>query len=95
MNTPSTHQAIELRAAMSGPRYYLAGRALHGGDILQLCFSGGWVTGRYEWDQGQGGRPRFSCSIELEGGGVATHSLEIPERALFRWPPRQEPVPPR
>ena len=46
MNAPA--DTLELRARASGPRFHLAGRPVHGGDTLQLCFSGGWVTGRYE-----------------------------------------------
>jgi hypothetical protein len=53
---------------------------------MQLCFSGGWVTGRFEWSGDPGERPRFSCSIELDGGGVEEHVVEIPDRALLRWP---------
>ena len=55
-------------------------------EVPQLCFSGGWVTGRFEWNGELGEGPRFSCSIELDGGRVAEHSLEIPDGALMRWP---------
>ena len=77
---------IELRAGASGLRYYLADRPVHGGDTLQLCFSGGWVTGRYEWNADPSERPRFHCSIELEGGEVEECSIPIPEGALLRRP---------
>jgi hypothetical protein len=77
---------LELRHGLVGDRYYLDGRLLNGGDILELCFSGGWVTGRYEWNPERAENPRFYCSIELAGGGVTEHVLEIPNRALLRWP---------
>ena len=67
-------------------RWFLSGRALTGGDIVQLCCSGGWLTGRYEHDVGTGAQPTFYFSIELEGGAVSQQSLPIPEGALLRWP---------
>jgi hypothetical protein len=78
--------ALELRSAPSGLRHYLGGRPLHGGDLLQLCFSGGWVTGRYERDREHPDRAWFHCSIELDGGRTAEHVLAIPEGALVRRP---------
>lgn len=80
---PST---LELRAGPSGPRYYLAGRPVSGGSPLQLCFSGGWVTGRYEWSGDYADAPRFFASIELAGGQVEILSFALPEGALLRWP---------
>jgi len=82
----SSPDTLELRARASGPRFCLAGRPVHGGDTLQLCFSGGWVTGRYEWDGDPSTPPRFHCSIELEGGRVEECSLPLPEGALLRRP---------
>ncbi|HWO13986.1 MAG TPA: hypothetical protein VNN80_30995 [Polyangiaceae bacterium] len=37
-------------------------RTLNDGDPVQLCFSGGWVTGRYEWS-GDDAAPRFHFSV--------------------------------
>ncbi len=68
------------------PRYYLGERALSGGDVLQLCISGGWVTGRYEYDPGIQPHPRFHFSIELDGGSQSQQAIELPEGALVRWP---------
>jgi hypothetical protein len=76
---------MQLAPAQGTLRYFLGGRVLNGGDIIQLCCSGGWITGRFEWDQQPDTRPSFFFfSIELEGGKVAQHSLTIPEGALFR-----------
>ncbi|MBI5533599.1 MAG: hypothetical protein HY898_12845 [Deltaproteobacteria bacterium] len=79
-------ETLELRDGLSGPRYYLASRPLAGGTPIQLCFSGGWVTGRFEWSGDYADRPRMHCSIELCGGGTFDHSFEIPEDAIVRWP---------
>ncbi len=68
------------------PRYYLAGRPVNGGDTLQLCLSGGWVTGRYEYDPGMQAHPTFHFSVELDGGEQAARSIELPEGALLLWP---------
>ena len=77
---------LKLGRAQGGERYFLGGRIVRGGDIVQLCCSGGWITGRFEWDHGMGTGPTFYFSIELEGGGVVQQSLELPEGALLRWP---------
>jgi len=79
-------RSLELRDGASGPRYYLANRPVPGASVVDMCFSGGWVTGRVEWSGDPTDRPRFFCSIELDGGGVEEHVVEIPERALLRWP---------
>ena len=78
-------KSLELRDGPSGPRYYLTGKPVPGASVVEMCFSGGWVTGRFEWSGEPGERPRFFCSIELDGSGTAEHSVEIPERALLRW----------
>ena len=68
-------------------RHYLSGRPVNGGDTIELCFSGGWVTGRYEWNSEQSEQqPSFHCSIVVDGGGVVERVIEIPENALVRWP---------
>jgi hypothetical protein len=78
-------KSLDLRDGASGPRYHLAGRPVAGGSVVQLCFSGGWVTGRFEWSGQADEKPHFHCSVELDGGGVEEHVVEIPERALLRW----------
>ncbi len=77
---------LTLARTPAGLRYRLLDRSVNGGEILQLCCSGGWITGRFECDAGTGGAPTFFFSIELEGGRVAQHSIPIPEGALLRWP---------
>lgn len=83
---PSTPGSLTLGHAQGAPRYLLDDKPVTGGDIVQLCTSGGWITGRFEWDLGEGGVPTFFFSVELEGGGVSQLQLAIPERALLRWP---------
>lgn len=79
--------SLELRERAGRWRHFLLGRPVHGGDPIELCFSGGWVTGRYEWD-GTEQAPRFFFSLELGGGRVWESSFELPEGALLRWPGR-------
>lgn len=77
-------ETLRLAPAQGTLRWTLGGRVLHGGDIIQLCCSGGWLTGRFEVGSDVDARPTFYFSIELEGGRVAQQSLEIPEGALLR-----------
>lgn len=81
---PEHPEPLVLQITRSGPRYHLHGRPLFGGDVVQLCFSGGWVMGRFEWSQDPEEPARFHTSIELAGGGVEAIALEIHQRALFR-----------
>jgi len=78
--------SLQIGHAQGAPRYFLLGRPLSGGDIVQVCCSGGWITGRFEWDGDAEGPPSFYFSIELDGGGIAQQRLALPERALMRWP---------
>lgn len=79
--------ALELRERNGRCKHWLLDRPVNGGDPLQLCFSGGWVTGRYEWS-GADTPPRFHFSVEVGAGRVWESSFELPEGALLRWPPR-------
>ena len=76
---------LVLRERGGRSRYYLLTRPLNGGDVVELCFSGGWVAGRFEWS-GLPHAPRFHFSVELGGGRVWESSFELPEDALLRWP---------
>lgn len=80
MNEPTTLRLVPARGAV---RYALDDRVLGGGDLIELCCSGGWLTGRFEWDGDVAEPPRFFFSIECVGG-VAQQSLAIPENALVR-----------
>jgi hypothetical protein len=77
--------SLRLGRAQGAERFILVGRPLSGGDVIQICASGGWITGRFEWDAGSGGPPMFYVSIELEGGGVEQLRFAIPDKALLRW----------
>jgi hypothetical protein len=81
MEPPAT---LKLINTLSGLRYSLLGKPLLGGDTLSMCFSGGWVVGRFEWNSDPAEPPRFHCSIELEGGQVEALDIVIPERTLLR-----------
>lgn len=83
---PLSASSLRLGRAQGADRFFLHDRPVGGGDIVQLCTSGGWITGRFEWDAGVGGVPTFYFSVELEGGGVTQLDFPIPERALLRWP---------
>ncbi|HLV65345.1 MAG TPA: hypothetical protein VKY73_06015 [Polyangiaceae bacterium] len=75
---------LEMVMTANGLRYALHGKPLFGGDTVALCFSGGWVVGRFEWTSDPAAPPRFHCSIELEGGGVEPFDFPLPERALLK-----------
>lgn len=79
---------LELRERGGRSKHWLLDRTVHGGDPLELCCSGGWLVGRYEWSGGEAA-PRFHFSVELMGGGrVWESSFELPDGALLRWPDR-------
>lgn len=77
-------ETLTLGRAQGAARYMLGGRGLSGGDLVQLCCSGGWITGRFECDSGTGQQPTFYFSVEVGGGKVEQQSLVIPEGALLR-----------
>lgn len=78
---------LELRERARRWQHFLLGRPVHGGDPIELCFSGGWVTGRHEW-AGPEHAPRLFFSVELGGGRGWESWLELPEGALLSWPGR-------
>jgi len=77
---------LELAHAQGTVRYSLLGRPISGGDVVQLCCSGGWITGRFEWEGSTEAPASFYFSIELDGGRIAQQTLVIPDGALLRWP---------
>ncbi len=76
--------SMRLGRAQGAHWYFLRDRPISGGDVVQMCTSGGWIMGRFDWDSGVGGVPTFYFSVELDGGGVALLHFPIPERALLR-----------
>ena len=80
-------EALELRERNGRLKHWLSQRPVNSGDVIEVCFSGGWVAMRYEWDEPDARtRPRFYFSVELGGGRVWESSLELPSDALLRWP---------
>ena len=77
---------LRLGHAQGTARWFLDDRPLSGGDVVQLCCSGGWLTGRFECDSGTGDMPTFFFGIELGGGVVEQQKLVLPAGALLRWP---------
>lgn len=66
----SNGSRLELRQEVSGMRYYVEGRGVHAGDILELrLFTEGvdgapkWVSGRYEWNYQSGKMPTFHIFV--------------------------------
>ena len=42
---------LELQVEAGGLRYYLSGKPIHAGELLELLLDDGrWVLGRYEWN---------------------------------------------
>jgi hypothetical protein len=78
-------------------RYYLEGRQLGVGDVVELftTAANGWVRGRFEWTEQEADVPRFAVNlwdpngVEDEDGlppWVGSLEAAIPPRAVFRWP---------
>jgi hypothetical protein len=80
-----TSGVLELRERNGRHKHYLAERPVNGGDILEVCFSGGWLPMRYEWG-GTHEPPQFHFSVELGSGKVWQSFIELPDAALLRWP---------
>ena len=78
-------EPLELRERNGRVKHWLSDRPVNGGDVIEVCFSGGWLAMRYEW-AGDHTRPRFHFSVELGRGRVWESSLELPDEALLRWP---------
>lgn len=91
--SPERQGALELRQDAGGLRYYLAGKGVHAGDVLEMLFPGNvWVRGRYESSRNDV-RPLFYIALggdwekqaEAEPLQVA---FSIPDEATLRWPVR-------
>jgi aminoglycoside 6'-N-acetyltransferase len=85
---------LELPRSPAGPlrivpargslRWAIGDRVLDGSEIVELCCSGGWLTGRFEWNGTVDARPTFHFSVERGGADVAPHTIPIPEGAILR-----------
>lgn len=80
---PEPAEPLQVGTAQGTLRYLHGGRVLSGGEPVQLCCSGGWLTGRFE-ATGVEHPARFFFSIELGAGQVEQLSIELPTAALLR-----------
>jgi hypothetical protein len=83
---PKHGSPLRTGKAQGTSRFFLEDRPLSGGSVVELCCSGGWLTGRFEWEGDVDAAPSFYFSIEIEGGDVDQQRIELPEGALLRWP---------
>jgi hypothetical protein len=75
-------ELLELRTEAGGLRYYLAGKPIHAGELLELLLDDGrWMLGRYEWNYRKEDSPWFYLDTE-SGKAVDLNT----ERSLLRWP---------
>ena len=77
-------ESLSIVHKQGSQRWGLGDRGLSGGDIVELCCSGGWIKGRFEWHGTVEAPPKFHFSIELGGGLVHEQSIDVPEGALMR-----------
>lgn len=84
VETPEPAANLRIGHAQGSSRFFLGDRPLGGGDVVELCTSGGWITGRFEWNGRTDVPPSFHFSIELGGGIIEQQSLLIPDGALLR-----------
>jgi hypothetical protein len=73
---------LELRVSTGGQRYYLDGRPVHNGDIVELLLEDGkWLPLRLE------GMPRELLGYGLPRlAGGYEFIVKVPSFASFRWP---------
>lgn len=77
-----TGELLELKREAGGLRYYLAGKPVHAGELLEvLLHDGSWALGRYEWNYLPDSFPWFI--VETESGDAIDLN---PERSRLRWP---------
>lgn len=63
----------------SGRRYFLGGRGVHAGDLLEMLLADGrWQPVRFEWNYQAADRPILFTNEET--------GFALPEGARFRWP---------
>jgi len=69
---------LELVEDGGGPRYLLAGRPVHAGDVLEFDDGDGWLAARFEWTHRLDDLPE----LHLRDGSKRS----LPSDCLFRWP---------
>jgi hypothetical protein len=67
-----------------GLRYYLAGKPIHAGEMLEMLLDdGSWALGRFEWNYRKEEWPWFY--VDTESGDTIDLN---PECSRLRWPDR-------
>jgi len=73
---------LEEGADRGGRRDFLAGRAVHAGDVLYILTCAGWHPVRYESNM-----PRKASVLYVPLPGVGEEVvIAVPREALFAWP---------
>ena len=75
----ATGELLELRAEAGGLRYYLAGKSIHAGELLELLLDdGSWALGRFEWSYRKEDWPGFFLPFKtFENGDHVSRSSQI------------------
>ena len=87
------HTQLILGRTDGGARHFLAGRAVHAGDTLQLQVAGGdWLPIRYEWSWDPDTPPTGHLALGVPAGAeqlqdTPVASFDLPATAILRWPP--------
>ena len=75
-------ERLDLRLEAGGLRYYLDGKPIHAGDLLELLLDdGSWALGRYEWNYRKEDPPWFY--VHTESGDCIDLN---PKSSQLRWP---------
>lgn len=74
---------LTLKETGAGVRYALDDKVLFAGDLIAVCLSGGWVTGRFEWNGDFATPPELHTSFELGAGRLHPLAIELPAGALL------------
>lgn len=90
--------ALELRRAETPPAFYLDGRRIDAGAVLELRMHGPrtprWMPGAFKWDGDADADPFLV--VTFARGGAASDRVEYdlcPELDVLRWPAEQTALP--
>lgn len=86
---PARAEGVYLRLGDDGggPRHFLAGRAVHCGDMLEMAVAGQWVPVRYEGKLCHA--PAMFLRYAAPGANAGPQVMvQYPETTLLRWPTR-------